>query len=187
MPRCVEAKKGQRFQDGTGLMVRVGEIDGTDRVHFSVIEPPEWFAPASTECREMFTDGHFYGCITVAQAVAEFLATKFLVEHHPGVSKNRDETWAEAFRRTGVITDCCCRAFLRILGTDRDDFHHLNKEVPTGYEKLESRAEECVGDLYDIESEIFGYDISDGGEVIPHHPQYWKFGTGIVPVFLRYT
>lgn len=155
------------------------------RVHRMI--PPEWFAPASTECREMFTDDHFYGCITVPQAVGEALATKFLVEHHSGVSRNRDETWAEAFQRTGVITDSCCRAFLRIRGTDRDDFHHLNKQVPTDYEKLEKRAEECVRDLYDIESEIFGYDISDGGKVIPRRPQYWKFGTGIVPVFLRYT
>ena len=39
MPRNIEIKikKGQRFQDGTGLTVRVGDIDGTDRVHFSVI------------------------------------------------------------------------------------------------------------------------------------------------------
>ena len=26
----------------------------------------EWFAAAATECREMFRDGHFYGCISVA-------------------------------------------------------------------------------------------------------------------------
>jgi len=38
MPRSVEAKKGQRFQDGTGLTVRVGDVDETDRIHFSVIE-----------------------------------------------------------------------------------------------------------------------------------------------------
>jgi len=38
MPRSDEIKNGQRFQDGTGLTVRVGDIDGTDRVHFSVIE-----------------------------------------------------------------------------------------------------------------------------------------------------
>jgi hypothetical protein len=40
MPRVRDVKKGQRFQDGTGLTVRVGDgdIEGTDRVHFSVIE-----------------------------------------------------------------------------------------------------------------------------------------------------
>jgi len=38
MPRRVEVKKGQRFQDGTGLTVRVGDIEGSNRVRFSVIE-----------------------------------------------------------------------------------------------------------------------------------------------------
>jgi hypothetical protein len=38
MPRNVAVEKGQHFQDGTGLTVRVGENERTDRVHFSVIE-----------------------------------------------------------------------------------------------------------------------------------------------------
>ena len=41
MPRNVEVKEGQSFQDGTGLTVRVGEVDANDRVHFSVIEDRE--------------------------------------------------------------------------------------------------------------------------------------------------
>jgi hypothetical protein len=36
MSHRIEVKKGQSFQDGTGLTVRVAEIDGSDRVHFSV-------------------------------------------------------------------------------------------------------------------------------------------------------
>lgn len=32
----IEVKEGQNFQDGTGLTVKVGEIDSHDRVHFSV-------------------------------------------------------------------------------------------------------------------------------------------------------
>jgi hypothetical protein len=41
MPRSVEVKEGQNFQDGTGLTVKVGEIDANDRVHFFVIEDRE--------------------------------------------------------------------------------------------------------------------------------------------------
>ena len=37
----VDIKKGQTFQDGTGLTVRVGEIDASDRVHFAVIKDRE--------------------------------------------------------------------------------------------------------------------------------------------------
>jgi hypothetical protein len=38
MPRNVEVSVGQKFQDGTGLTVKVGEVDPNDRVHFSVVE-----------------------------------------------------------------------------------------------------------------------------------------------------
>ena len=41
MPRAVEIKKGQTFQDGTGLTVRVREIDASERVHFAVIKDRE--------------------------------------------------------------------------------------------------------------------------------------------------
>jgi len=41
MPRSVEIRVGQKFQDETGLTVRVGEVDPNDRVHFSVIEDRE--------------------------------------------------------------------------------------------------------------------------------------------------
>jgi len=41
MPRSVEIRVGQKYQDETGLTVRVGEVDPNDRVHFSVIEDRE--------------------------------------------------------------------------------------------------------------------------------------------------
>ena len=41
MPHAVEIKKGQTFQDGTGLTVRIGEIDASERVRFAVIKDRE--------------------------------------------------------------------------------------------------------------------------------------------------
>ena len=41
MPRNIEVKEGQSFQDATGLSVKVQEVDAYDRVHFSVIEDQE--------------------------------------------------------------------------------------------------------------------------------------------------
>jgi hypothetical protein len=38
MPLGTEVKQGQSFQDGTGLTVKVREIDTNHRVHFSVSE-----------------------------------------------------------------------------------------------------------------------------------------------------
>ena len=41
MPRTVAVTGGQIFQDGTGLTVRVKQIDTNDRIHFSVVEDQE--------------------------------------------------------------------------------------------------------------------------------------------------
>jgi hypothetical protein len=45
MPSNVEVRVGQKFQDGTGLTVKVGEIAPNDRVHFSVVEDREVARP----------------------------------------------------------------------------------------------------------------------------------------------
>ena len=45
MPRDFEVRVGQKFQDGTGLTVKVGEIDPNDRVHFSVVADREVARP----------------------------------------------------------------------------------------------------------------------------------------------
>jgi len=38
------------------------------------IVPYTQFAPISAECVLLFRDGHYYGCITLAQSVAEAIA-----------------------------------------------------------------------------------------------------------------
>ena len=50
MPHVGEIKKGQTFQDGTGLTVRVGEIDASKRVHFSVIKDRESVGVGEMSC-----------------------------------------------------------------------------------------------------------------------------------------
>ncbi|MFZ0957012.1 MAG: hypothetical protein WAN60_11770, partial [Candidatus Sulfotelmatobacter sp.] len=44
------------------------------RVNVHRIIPHVWFDAASTECRDLFRDGHFYGCVCLSQSVAEGLA-----------------------------------------------------------------------------------------------------------------
>ena len=127
-----------RADDASHFEGRFARLARTE-VHWLI--PAEWFAPASSECRDMFRDGHFYGCICVAQAVGETLATKFLMDHHPA-AENEPGNIREKLFRAGVITHECRLAFLLIRGDDRNDFHHLNTNVPTERVKLEQRAEE---------------------------------------------
>jgi hypothetical protein len=71
-----------------------------------------------------------------------------------------------------ALSERCVKAFDCIEGGDRDDFHHLNKSLITDLAKLEKRAEECVMALYDIESELFGFDFTSGS-ITPYQRQYW--------------
>jgi hypothetical protein len=163
------------------------------RVRLHKMIPHLWFDAASTECRDLFRDGHFYGCVCLTQSVAEALAKFVLEVHKEKIGKQRRPielcekpmTGKQLIDRlkklkggtrngqpVGVLSEECIEAFERIEGRDRDDFHHLNKGVATEREKLEKRAEECVAALYEIESELFGFGV-DNGVLVPLQPQYW--------------
>ncbi len=163
------------------------------RVNVHRIIPHVWFDAASTECRDLFRDGHFYGCVCLSQSVAEGLARFILEVHRAKIGKQKRPIEQCKKPATGkplidmlkklsggtrngqpmnALSDKCLEAFDCIGGGDRDDFHHLNKSVPTELEKLEKRAEECVTALYDIESELFGFDITNG-VLSPFQSQYW--------------
>lgn len=176
------------------------------RVKAHRIIPHLWFDAASTECRDLFRDGHFYGCICLSQSVAEGLA-KFILEVHqakvgksgrPIESCKSPLSGRSLFKRLKklkegtyngrpmcALSEKCLSAFENIEGGDRDDFHHLNKGVLTDHEKLERRAEQCVTALYDIESELFAFDVESDGSVTPHQRQYWRDAGKYLTVYLR--
>jgi hypothetical protein len=152
------------------------------RVKTHRIIPHLWFDVASTECRELFRDGHFYGCICLSQSVAEGLG-KFVLERHGDTTKNpKGKKLIKLLKdlKCGtyngkpmfVLSRECVNAFSCIEGGDRNDFHHLNKNVITDRDELEKRAEACVMSLYRIESELFGFEVN-GGILTPYRREYW--------------
>ena len=87
MPHSGEIKKGQTFQDGTGLRVGVGEIDASERVHLSVIKDRETigvgagemsrfaFLHRFTRINSVRTLAHTLGIFVMSRAdVYEFMA-----------------------------------------------------------------------------------------------------------------
>lgn len=142
------------------------------RVKLQHFIPAHWFATAASECAGMYIAGFFYGAISVAQAYVEALS-RFLAEHH-GVRVARDvEQRLRRLHRQGVLSDQALDAAITILDR-RNDFHHLNKEVLQEYQRLERRAEQCIKDLYKIESEVFAYSCSDQpGKLQLKKPEYW--------------
>jgi hypothetical protein len=156
-----------------------------DRTKLHPIIPSHFFSVVSSECRELFIDGHFYGCISLAQAYAERLSS-FLRGFHSVGAKNDTEKRVKGLHAAKAITDSCRDAFLRIWGNDRNTLHHINKDIPTDRFALAERAEECVNALYTIESEVFAFEILENGAIAPKNRDYWpKSDPEHLKVFLR--
>lgn len=154
------------------------------RVNLQQIIPAHWFAAAASECASMYVAGFFYGAISIAQAYVEALSA-FLAQHHPvGVPKDPPLRWKKLCLKR-VVSAQALDAALRVL-TDRNDFHHLNREVEQEFQKLEARAEDCVNCLQIIESEVFAYWVDEPGRIALQTPKYWPSGgTGLAQVNLR--
>lgn len=159
-------------------------VSRASRIELQHFIPAHWFSAAASECASMYIAGFFYGAISVAQAYVEALS-KFLAEtRHVRVSNDPAEGWRRLLRE-GIISSTVCKAALSVL-SDRNDFHHLNKQVEKDFLKLESRAQACVNALHTIESEVFAYSFDEAGKVTLDTLEYWPSGgEGLAQVNLR--
>ena len=160
-----------------------GRAERATRTKVHGIIPNHFFSAASSECRELFINGNYYGCISLAQAVAEALVRYLGEFHHIGAPKN-PLLRVRSLHEARAISKDVLEAFDRTRGNDRNTFHHINPDLPTDYVVLEKRAEECVAALYTIESEIFAFDTVDGA-IAPKNPQYWPREGPVFLVHLR--
>jgi hypothetical protein len=130
------------------------------------------FAPASAECAFLFRDGHYYGCISLSQAVAEAIA-RFLC-HRNGWKPNKSfEKNVGTLKARQFISEAIYNKFLKIWET-RNDYHHLNRNIETDRQNLESLAYEKIVLLKELESEVFQVTIVDGA-IRPENMKYWGF------------
>jgi len=158
--------------------------DRAQRTQVHGIIPGEFFAAASSECRDVFIDGHYYACISLSQAVAEGL-TRHMGDVHKVGARNDPRKRVALLLSKDAITNATADAFLRIWGNDRNTFHHLNRDITTDRHLLEQRAEGCVEALYEAESEVFACERV-GGKLVPKRPEYWtKTDPEHMSVFLR--
>ena len=142
------------------------------------------FAAASSECVDLFRDGHFYGCVSLSQAVGEALIRHVNVCNRCRPS-GEFETNVRTLERRRFITAGVARS-CRTLWKNRDDYHHLNPNVERDRSKLERLALSKIRCLAAIEAWVFSHSFRDGTLVIKR-PQYWpNRGSGTVDVFLRF-
>lgn len=140
------------------------------------------FASVSAECGKLFRDGHYYGCISLTQAVTEALVRFLCNINSWKPKKSFEENIKKLFTRK-KITLKQKRSLLKIW-EKRDDYHHLNPTIENDLRKLEELAKEKLIFLNALESEIFAFSFNNG-KLAPKDPKYWKQTKGIVKVFLR--
>lgn len=136
-----------------------------------IIIPSTPFSPASSECSLSFRDGHFYGCISLAQAVSEAIV-RLLCEANGLKPASNYERNITKLNKQGFITSEQTELFTKIWQS-RDDYHHLNPSIERDRLKLEELAKEKLKLLNKIESEIFAFTIRNG-VMSPKNPKYWK-------------
>lgn len=146
------------------------------------IIPNAHFAGVSTECASLFRDGHYYGCIALAQSVAEALVRLICQKNYLGASDDFEKNVGTLSRRK-LISDNLKVRFLKIWER-RNDYHHLNPNIERNPQELERLAKEKAQLLVECESEIFAYTTADG-KLRPNHPKYWDITDNQAQVYLR--
>ena len=147
------------------------------------IIPNHHFAAASSECIDLYRDGHLLSAVMVSQAVAEGI-WRFVLERNQ-VHQNRDRpALAGELVNGGILSKECAEAFARIWRSFRNDVHHMNPSVsavPIG-----EIAKRNLIDLAVVEREVFAVNFTNG-KIIPVQPRYWDLQSdGTTSVFLRY-
>jgi hypothetical protein len=147
------------------------------------------FAEASSECINVYRDGHFISAVMMSHSINEGIIV--FVAERIKLSRNRDDGNAKSIEELAyeleqkkAITESCADASRKIYGSYRNDIHHMNPKV--GSIDFSSLARENLKRLAEIEKEVFGVDISSGGKLKPHNPLYWDLNAdGTVSAFLR--
>ncbi|MGE0594663.1 MAG: hypothetical protein AB7G23_08935 [Vicinamibacterales bacterium] len=153
------------------------------RHHGIVADTP--FAPASAECIELFRDGHYYGAISLSQAVGEALVRHMCSSNQWKPAENFEENVRKLRERKFI--DQPVESALVLLWEKRDDYHHLNPTVVRDRADLEELALVKIRALGEVERFAFAWGPSDTPGVIKLlRPQYWPSRSeGRVGMFLR--
>lgn len=146
------------------------------------IVPSTSFAPASAEVTLLFRDGHYYGCISLAQAVAEALV-RFMCKRNsfrPG--KSFELNIKKLFCREFITQDL--RDLPLRIWEKRNDYHHLNGDIVKEREKLEALALEKARLLAKVEGKVFAFTVKQG-KLVFQNPKYWDTNGPYATAYLK--
>ena len=141
------------------------------------------FAPASTECIHLYTDGFFIATVMTTQAVNEgimkFVADRNNIKHE---NMNQSEL-LKTLKDKSLISQDCFESSEQIRGSYRNDVHHMNP--PVAEIDFPELAKKNIHNLAVVEREIWATNFRNG-EMIPIQPKYWDTNPdGTITVNLR--
>lgn len=147
------------------------------------------FAAASSECINLYRDGHFIASVMMSHSINEGIIV--FVAERVKLPKNKSDGGAKSIEdlineleQSKTISKTCADAARGIYGSYRNDVHHMSPKV-SGID-FSSLAQDNLKRLAIIEGEIFGADITPDGKLKPHKPIFWDLNTnGTVSAFLR--
>jgi hypothetical protein len=153
-------------------------------LNFTELTPNAHWASISAECIRLYRDGYFFACIALCQAVAEAIVRDLYGKNFNRASSSFENSVNRLCSKGKISLDC--KRALEEIWKGRNDYHHLNPEVPTEREKLQVIARSKMIALHCIESEIFAFEWV-GGAIKPKYPEYWPdTQNGLLNVFLRF-
>jgi len=151
---------------------------------FGQVVPNTHFAPITIECILLYRDGYFFACIALCQAVAEALL-RFMCERND----IRNKGFETNIRNLSKLKDNIHPDWIKMLKRvwkNRNDYHHLNPDVPTEEEKLKEIAKDKIVSLLDVESKVFAFEWVDG-RIKRTYPEYWlENDGGLLNSYLRF-
>jgi len=158
-------------------------ISRYQELDFIKVTPNAHFASVSAECILLYRDGHFLACIALCQAVGEAIV-RLMCERSKFSSISNDyKKNVENLHKRKIEPDC--NELFNEIWKGRNDYHHLNPNIPIERSKLQDIAKSKMLTLHKIESKVFEFTIIDGA-VSPRYPKYWDFKDGFLNVFLRF-
>lgn len=151
---------------------RLGQVESLGIVPYGVFGAP------SVECVDLFRDGHYYGCISLVQAVTEAIVRHvWQVKFRKKKSAEGEfEANLESLYKKGFIDDTI-KATITAIWEDRNSFHHLKLSLEKDIRDLEQLAADKLRLVAEVEKHFFGFSIEEG-LLKPHHPEYWDIKPG---------
>lgn len=185
--KAIKRRQLQDTLEQDFLITKNDRISRYLELDFIKVTPNTHFAPITIECILLYRDGYFFACIALCQAVAEALA-RFICQRN-GRGSNHFVKFETNIRKLKGLTDNIPLDWIKMferIWEERNDYHHINPEVPTQKDKLREIAKEKIVALLDVESKVFASELVDGA-IKRTHPEYWiETSSGYLDAYLRF-